>query len=404
MITPTSQRRLLTIAAATITVAGLSFVFQGASTPSISGVSAGTDAFAAETASTSSNTARQKSDFAPEFAYGGSTFDAFVADSYRQPGAAQGGSATFYHWMNGAYGQSRHRVGPPPGVSANLSLSQALDAEKARLTSIHDPAMKTKAEEQVAAWAHKTVKKTVPHFSLVHGFEFYNLAQHGQRQCLAQSVLIAGMLQRTGIPAGVVMVWKSNKGQTSNNGHCVAVMNLTNGRHILVDASDKTPFPRQQGLFMAEGGRYQYVMPVYTGGSGPAEVVAYRNRGSGEQVPVGAVNTMDIAFLHSQFDYYRGERTAGGPFSKRTTPQGLSASVQHLQTAINECPQNPLAVYMLGRVYQKMGRTNLARTQFAMAHSQYNRAGYVPDGAADAYIRSNASTVQVSSAVTNSLP
>ena len=339
------------------------------------------------------------SDFAPDFPFHGPAFSRFVADSYRQTGDSNADAqqaAPFYRWIHDAYQQRTKRIGPLPGVGARPTLVEGLDAERAHIAAIADPAAKTQAQEQVALWAHRAVKKMVPHFSLNHGFEFYNMANRGERQCLAQSVLVASLLQRAGVPTGVVMVWKSLKGEESNNGHCVAVAQLANGRHILVDASDKTPFARQQGLFLPVDGKYEYVLPQYTTAAGPSEIVGYTRRANGESVALADVTTMDIAFLNSQFDYYRGERAPGGIFAKAKTPSGLAESAEYLRQAITDCPDNPLAVYMLGNVYERLGKLDQARTQFAQAHEQYDRSGYIPQGEQDAYKRVHAETVQVS--------
>lgn len=413
MVKRTSQRLLLLAAAGVVALGGIGLRSSGTNRSSVGVADASPAPLPVADAAVPARpeAALPRGAFAPAFPLGGAVFTEFVADSYRQQdGGRLGGTpgpASFYRWLNSAYaGRTRRLTGPPPGVSAALPLGPALDAERSRLRAIADPGVKAKAQERVGAWVFRTVKKAVPHFSLQNGYEFYNMAEHGQRQCLAQSVLAAGMLQRAGVPAGIVMVWKSNKGEESNNGHCVTVAQLASGRQILVDPSEKkNPFPHHQGLFVAgSGGPYQYVMPVYAGGAtGPAEIVAYTDRKGGGRISLDAVRTMDLAFIRSQFDYYRGERAPGGPFARRITPKGLSLAAAHLRTAVSKCPDNPLAVYMLGRVYQRLGRTDLARMQFALAHSKYDRFGYVPEGAAEAFSRSSAAPVQVSRAETRRL-
>ena len=323
------------------------------------------------------------SHFAPKFAFHDKTFTGFVADSYRYTSAGKANPTEFYKWLDTAYTKTRKTVGPMPGVSKGLALVPALDAERTRLAAITDPAAKTKQERLVAAWAHKTVKKAVLHFSLERGFEFYNMVHGGERQCYSQSILISGMLQRAGIPAGVVMVWKSMNGEASNNGHAVVVAQLASGRQILVDASEPEPFPRQQGLFVRQSGQYRFVTPLYA--KGDAEIVGYRRKSDRCRVSVNTVRTLDLPFLRSQFYYYRGERTPGGFFDTTSTPAGLAKSVKPLQTAISLCPDNPLAVYMLGRVYQRLGKDKLARAQFAESYGKYSAFGYLPDGAMDAF-------------------
>ncbi|MBC8102325.1 MAG: hypothetical protein H7Z41_07035 [Cytophagales bacterium] len=323
--------------------------------------------------------------FAPSYALGGATFTGFVSDSYAQcaPRTRPAGAAEFYRWLDAAYAGARRSAGVPPEVTEKGPLGAALDSERVRLAAVQDPLARARRERQVAAWAHRMVKKAIPRFSLERGFEFYNMAHGGQRQCYSQSVLIAGMLQRAGIPAGVVMVWKSLDGVLSNNGHAVVVARLASGRHLLVDASDAAPFPRQQGLFVRRNGQYQYVTPLFA--AGDSEIVGYRLKSNRNRITVGEVCTLDLPFLRSQFYYYRGERAPGGAFDSKKTMAGLSESARRLRTATQLCPENPLAVYMLGRVYQRQGRRQAARERFTDAYGQYRAFGYVPSGTKDAF-------------------
>ncbi len=320
------------------------------------------------------------------FAFRDTTFTAFVLDSYRENSPGKAGAAEFYRWMDAAYGRTRRATGPLPGISAKsapLPLAAALDAERSRISRLRGPADRTRQERQVASWAHRMVKKAVPRFSLNRGFEFYSMVHGGERQCYSQSVLIAAMLQRAGIPAGVVMVWKSQDGVTSNNGHAVTIARLSNGRDLLVDASEPLPFPRQQGLFVREKGQYRFVTPLFTSKGG--EIAGYRREADQSRVAASAIQALDLPFLKSQFYYYRGERAPGGAFAPKKTSEGLFRSAQHLQTAIRLCPENPLAVYMLGRVYQRQGKAEAAKRQFAQAYRQYKRSGWLPEGARDAF-------------------
>ena len=84
------------------------------------------------------------------------------------------------------------------------------------------------------------------------------------------------------------------------------------------------------------------------------------------------------------FDYYRGERTQGGFFETPTTTEGLQQSAVFLQKSVKENPRNPLAVYMLGHIYQKLGRTDAAISQYLAARDLYERAGWTPQGLKDA--------------------
>ena len=63
-------------------------------------------------------------------------------------------------------------------------------------------------------------------------------ARSGQRQCFLQSVLIAGLLQRMGISAGVAMVYRNPRGEESNNGHAVTLVKLPDGDDLVADAAE----------------------------------------------------------------------------------------------------------------------------------------------------------------------
>ncbi|MES2465615.1 MAG: hypothetical protein V4671_34045 [Armatimonadota bacterium] len=331
--------------------------------------------------STSSQSGNSR--FTPRYAFREAAFTDFVRDSYRQMSQGKPDASEFYRWLDSAYAKTRTTIGPVPDIPRSRPLGAALDAERTYLSGIHGSAARTRQERKTAAWAHRTVKKVIPRFSLERGFEFYNMVHGGERQCYSQSILIAGMLQRAGIPSGVVMVWKSLNGVTSNNGHAVVLARLSNGRDILVDASEPMPFPRQQGLFVRHKDQYLYVTPLFAKNS--AEIVAYRRQADGEKTSCSTVQALDMPFLKSQFYYYRGERAPGGAFDPKKTAAGLARSAQQLRTAIRLCPENPLAVYMLGRVYQRQGSEGKARAQFAQSYGLYSRFGYLPEGATDAF-------------------
>ncbi len=91
----------------------------------------------------------------------------------------------------------------------------------------------------------------LPKFSLDRGYEFRHSVDRLERQCFLQSVLIAGLMQRMGMEAGVVMIYRNQKGEASNLGHATVVLKLDNGRDIMVDASDPHPFMRHRGVFAA---------------------------------------------------------------------------------------------------------------------------------------------------------
>lgn len=179
------------------------------------------------------------------------------------------------------------------------------------------------------------------------------------------------------------MVYKNIAGEATNNGHAVAVARLSNGNDILVDCSDPEPFVEHKGLFMRDGERdYVYVSAKYDDASGI--ISGYRQEGTAQTVAPRSLSTLDIAFINSQFDYYRGERTPGGFFETPTNKAGLELSVKYLQKSIAENPKNPLAVYMLGHVYQKLDQSDAARNQYLAAKQLYEQDGWVPQGVRDA--------------------
>jgi tetratricopeptide (TPR) repeat protein len=157
----------------------------------------------------------------------------------------------------------------------------------------------------------------------------------------------------------------------------VVLMKLPNGRDLLVDASDKEPFVRHQGLFVRSGG-YRYVKPVYARDSD--EIAHYQTTSENAEVGTARVRPLDFAFVRSQFWYYRGERVEGGLLSAKKTQAGLEAAARYLRTSVRVCPENPLAVYMLGRVHWSQGRAEQARKQFNAADALYSRFGWIPEG------------------------
>lgn len=309
------------------------------------------------------------------YAYGTSSFGAFVADSYRLTG---GNPADFARWLTSAYASKDDRLA---GHEA-ASFEEALDARARELAATQMPAARAKLELQTASWLHRVVKQTIPRFSLERGFEFTAAATaNGERQCLLQSVIIAALLQKMGVSAGVDMVWANPEGQKSNMGHAVTVMRLSDGRDVLVDASDPTPFIQHQGLFARVPGGYRFLQPQYAADS---TITGYRDL-AGKSYSVAQTRPLDTNYLRSQFFYYRGERTPGGFFDPKKTPAGLANSVKFFQTALKYNPQNPLATYALGQVLTRQGKANEAKTYLARAMKLYEAQGYVPQGPRDAY-------------------
>lgn len=311
--------------------------------------------------------------FDTRYPYHSAAFTRFVADSYRAAGT--GKPDAFYRWMDHA----RQR-GAAPFSATNGDWSGVLAAERRALARLADPAARAQREIALCVRLHRTIKMIIPRFSLDRGFEFTNTVKFGERQCFLQSVTIAGMLQSMDIEAGVVMVNHNIAGQPTNNGHAVTLVRLANGQDVLVDASDPEPFAKQRGLFVAmPGGEDAYVAPVYALNS--AKIPTFTLVRGNRRITPRLVGPLPVAFLRSQFDYYRGERAPGGILAKNKTTAGLEASARFLRAAVREYPRNPLAVYQLGRVYVRQSKTEAARAQFASALRLYQGFGWVPPGA-----------------------
>jgi hypothetical protein len=305
------------------------------------------------------------------YAYGSVRFSRLVADSFQSDQTAD--AKEFYNWMSRAYSNSSARF---PGKE-DMSLDQLLTSKRTYFGEIKDQSVRMRNEMAMSAWLHKLVKNIIPKFSLDRGFEFTSVIKTGERQCFLQSVLIAGMLQKMGIDAGVAMVYKNITGQETNNGHAVTLVKLANGQDIMVDASEPRPFARHQGLFVRTLD-YEYVIPAFAKHS--HRIPYYRPQSGGAQLAVQRVRTLDYDFIRSQFYYYRGERAIGGILASNPTREGLAASEKQLETSVRLCPKNPLAVYMLGRTYLLESKDGQARRSIHDANALYARFGWVPSG------------------------
>lgn len=300
------------------------------------------------------------------YPYRGKAFTAMVTESCGQAGAGE-----FYRWMEAAYREHRQEKQP-------ATMAAWMQALRRSLTSARGRARKTTVAHDACSRLHRLVKTMIPKFSLDRGFEFRNVVRYGERQCLLQSVLIAGILQKAGVDAGVVMVSRNEKGTDTNNGHVVTLVRLPDGTHSLVDASDPHPFARQQGLFVRMSG-YRYVYPVFRGGG--ATISGYRPAAPGAKpLPPAGVRALDLSFIRSQFDFYRGERAPGGLLAAPATPEGLEASAGFLRRSVRRCPANPLTVFSLGRVYLRQGKKDEALSLVRQSQRIYTRAGWVPAG------------------------
>jgi hypothetical protein len=322
------------------------------------------------------------------YPYRSPQFTQMVLESHTR--CRPGETHDFYGWLERAY----RRTAAPLIRTKKPGLEAALETKRQELFRITDRSKRADAEAAFGAALHRMVKQVIPRFSLDRGFEFCSVIRYGERQCFLQAVLIAGMLQRAGADAGVVMVYQNPHGRESNNGHAVTLLRLANGQHVLVDASEPEPFPRQQGLFV-RCGDYQYVEPVFDPRS--ARILRYRLASGRGEVATSRVSSLDLRFVRSMFWYYRGERQPGALLSRSKTAPGLAAARHDLQKSVEWCARNPLAVYMLGRVYLAEGKDREAGRQIARGFQLYSRFGWVPSGPKQYYLlasRRRGSTAQ----------
>lgn len=316
---------------------------------------------------------------AESYPYGGERFSRYITNSYRAASgvaSAKNPAGSFYTWMDRHYRYSHRQPGDPAG----RTLRDALHSASTQLARPMSAPARAQIEARYAGWAHRTVKRIVPRFCLDHGFEFWGAVEKGERQCLLQSVLLAGMLQAMRVDAGVVMVSRSPKGQESNNGHATTMVKLATGQDLLLDASSPTPFERHGKLMVSASDGFRFVEPQYVG---PSDFISgYRSLRADESLSVAQVRTLEAAFVDSQFNYYRAERVPNGLLSPRPTPGALAQSESFMRQSVSDCPANPLAVYSLGRVMNLQGRRDEARTQVEAACQQYTRYGWLPPGPA----------------------
>src|SRR5574341_391219 len=304
------------------------------------------------------------------YPYRSAAFTTFLRDSDREvPSPVQ----PFYEWFEQAYAHSPARL---PGQD---TLLDALASRAQAIRAAGDARRRTEEELNTAIWSYRLIKATIPHFSLARGYEFVWTVQFGERQCLLQSVLMAGLLQAAGADAGVAMVWKNMVGQESNNGHAVTILRLSDGRDVEVDASEPRPVATHQGIFAAtRRGGYRFLEPVF---DRDGFITAYRPAaGQGARLRPQDIRLLGLSFLRSQFYYYRGEQVPGGLVNGPATPQGLRTAARQLEHAVRFDARNPLAVYMLGRVYLRSGEGGPAKTRLRQAYTLYKDDGYLPAG------------------------
>ena len=311
---------------------------------------------------------------AADLTYGGANFRALASDSYQLAGLP----GDFTSWLTDAYASA----GVP--LAGGKTLDAALQARRAELGTAKTLADKDRLARDTAAWAHKFIKKAVPKFSLERGFEFASIVKTGERQCLLQSTIIAGLLQAAGLDSGLVMVWKNMSGQESNLGHVTSVLRLPSGAgDVQVDASEPEPFATHQGLLAWADGGYRFLTPTFVPTpSGPANLMTGYARADGKgTVKPAALTFLSLPYLRSQYDYYRAERAPGGVLGTgggKATPAGLKTSESYLRKALSEEPNNALAMGVLGTVLRKEGRDAEARAQYRKAGTLYTAQGHTP--------------------------
>ena len=322
---------------------------------------------------------------AEQYPYGEAQFTHFVRDSYQWSVGSGDGYAEFYKSFDASARQAAAES------HANGLSTQGIDgylkSEAKRIARIASPSDRAAAQTELATTVFRIVKKAMPRFSLDRGFEFPATVRVGERQCLLQSVVAAGLLQKAGVPAGIAMVWKSERGGVSNLGHCIAIVRLADGADRTLDLSSdaKTKFVPDlphQGLFLADASGYRFVEPQY---DSTRRIQSYLLTGTGKTVKPSEMRLLDTAFVRSQFYYYRGERAPGHLIWNPLVPESLPRAVQALNRSIQECPQNPLSMYMLGKALAWQGKKDEATAKFVEAHRLYRSQGRVPDSAEEVY-------------------
>ncbi len=322
------------------------------------------------------------------YPYNGPTFRQWVRDSYAL--APHGARLTPFAVH---FDRRARQFGVPQGVDAYLKTQAAVVA------AAKDPEEKTRRQLVLAQSLHRLIKKSITRFSLDRGYEFASVVATGERQCLLQSVLLASLLQKAGVPGGTVMVWRGETGDASNLGHVVTLMQTATGRDVLVDCSERHPFPRHLGLFLpdAQTRQYRFVVPTYTSAPPSAPVLprtppsvattplitGYTPLNGGRPVSPSVLRPLSVAYLSSQFDYYRGERVPGGMLAPRPNLAALRRAAFFWERSVKTCPQNPLATYQLGRVQARLGQTTLSARHLQTAYRLYKTAGYVPPTAVE---------------------
>lgn len=304
------------------------------------------------------------SSFSDNYGFHTPTFHQVVADSYKPSGRS---SKLFFDWMD----KECKRL---YGMKANAWIAN----RKRQISKAKAKGKLYTQELAVSRDAFSFVKKSITHFSLDRGFEFCNVTDKGERQCLLQSFLIAAILQDEGLNAGCAMVWSNEHGQTSNLGHVTALLRLADGHDLMVDASHTEPSIAHQGIFVynSSGKTYAFVHPRFDKNSN--EIVGYEYLGQ-RDLPIKDVKALDLAYLRSQFDFYRGERVPRGFLAKNADRKALEATATYFEHSLMENPKNPLTTYLLGTVYRRLGRETDAKRLCQAALKMYDEYGWVPE-------------------------
>lgn len=318
--------------------------------------------------------------FSDHYGYGSPEFDTFVKASYDELRLAD--FQEFYQWMDLAYEKWKKQGetnGTYPFPAAESSDLKGLCAAVEKQRSLQqDTGELAGMEMSCARGVHRMVKSVIPRFSLQRGYEFTSVPRYGERQCFLQSVLIAGLFQLMDMKAGLVMVYRNEKGEESNNGHAVVLLRLSDGHDIIVDASEPRPFATHKGLFCNDYRGNRYVKPVFVSGS---EMIAgYQQESDDEPIERETIGALDITFINSQFDVYRGEWVNGSLHSGRKSRQGLESAVRYFRRSVNTCRNNPAAVYMLARALEELNNNDEARRQFRKACELYSECGWFYKG------------------------
>jgi hypothetical protein len=316
--------------------------------------------------------------FNESYAYGSSKLDLFILDSYNELG--QSNINEFYDWMSSAYSAWRDEAVasgsfPFKGQESH-DLKSFCSWARNHFNEIKEPRVRAEEEQSISIELHRLIKTIIPKFSLERGYEFHNVVRSGERQCFLQSVLIASLLQSMDISAGLLMVFKNERGEESNNGHAVVLERLADGKDLLVDASESAPFATHQGLFCRTHEGYRYVLPQYNEKTGA--ILSYVSVSGKKIADRREVKTMDLSFIQSQFDVYRGEWTEGGFHDKNKSTQGMETAAGYFQRSVSECPENPQALYFLARSYEELGQSAYALETYAKAMKLYTHYGWVP--------------------------